>query len=178
MPSAGESMNLEFVQGPSESWLTHREGHHRIFNVHQLMPVDRRSSLSSTQETARTHMNHPACETPRWQFIAGSGFKSRQDGLETSIRISRPSCQPLQMDISWIILPAAINTQNHVWDKYSKDSLEWLEFEIYKSIYVFKNKEKLFIVFQEFLYFFLTSSPDCGPTSHGRLLVWRLACPV
>ena len=50
-----------------------------IFNVHQRKPADRTSSLTSIQGAAHTSTNHPACETPGWQFIAGSGFKPRRD---------------------------------------------------------------------------------------------------
>ena len=46
-------------------------------------------SLSSIRGTAHTLMNHPACETLGWQFIAGSGFKSRQH--RASMRTSQLS---------------------------------------------------------------------------------------
>ena len=36
-------------------------------------------------------MNHPVCETPGWQFIAGSGFKSRPHRM--SMRTSRLFCR-------------------------------------------------------------------------------------
>ena len=35
---------------------------------------------------AHTLMNHPDCETPGWQFIAGSGLESRLHRLEASVR--------------------------------------------------------------------------------------------
>ena len=55
-----------------------------MFNIHQLMPADGTPSLTSIRGTAHTLMNHSACETPGWQFIAGSGFKPRLDSLEAS----------------------------------------------------------------------------------------------
>ena len=53
--------------------------------------ADARPSLMSIQETAHTLMNHPVCETPGWQFIAGSGFKSRPHRM--SMRTSRLFCR-------------------------------------------------------------------------------------
>ena len=40
-------------------------------------------------------MNHTACETPGWQFIAGLGFTPRLDSPSSSMHTSRLSCQPL-----------------------------------------------------------------------------------
>ena len=45
----------------------------------------------ATWRTAHPLMNHPACETPGWQFIAGSGFEPRRDSLEASVHTFRPS---------------------------------------------------------------------------------------
>ena len=58
------------------------------------MPADRMLSLTSIWGTAHTFTNHPACATPGWQFIAGSGLKPRLGSLEASVRTSRLSCQP------------------------------------------------------------------------------------
>jgi len=41
------------------------------------------------RDGTHTLMNHPACETPGWQFIAVSGFKPKLDSLETSMHTSR-----------------------------------------------------------------------------------------
>ena len=49
-----------------------------IVNIHQLMLAGRTSSLTANRGThtaCETLMNHPACETPGWQFIAGLGFR-------------------------------------------------------------------------------------------------------
>ena len=54
----------------------------------------RDTGLTSIWGTAYTLMNQPACETPDWQFIAGSGIKPKLDDLEVSLRTSRPSNQP------------------------------------------------------------------------------------
>ena len=43
--------------------------------------ADVTSSLTFNRETAHTLMNHPACETPGWQFIAGLGFEPKRDNL-------------------------------------------------------------------------------------------------
>jgi len=40
LPSSSWGRNLEFVNGAGNSSPTLREGHHAIFNVHQLMPAD------------------------------------------------------------------------------------------------------------------------------------------
>ena len=43
----------------------------------------------------RPKARDPACESPGWQFIAGSVFEPKLDSLEESVRTYRPSCQPI-----------------------------------------------------------------------------------
>ena len=69
-----------------------------IFNIHRLMPADGTPSLMSICVMAHTMMNHLACETSGWQFVAGSGFKPRLNSLEASVHTSRSSCQPYRPD--------------------------------------------------------------------------------
>ena len=85
---------FEFGQGASNSSPTLHKGHSGFFNIHQWMPVDRTPGLTSIQGMAHTLMNYPACETPGWEFIAGSGFEPKLHSLEASVHTSKPSCQP------------------------------------------------------------------------------------
>ena len=89
LPSSSLGRNLEFVHGAGDGSPNIHEGHHGIFDVHQLMLANGTPSLTPIQGMAHKLMNRPACETPGWQFIAGSGFKLMLDSLEESMHTSR-----------------------------------------------------------------------------------------
>ena len=95
VPSAGSGTDLSFDQGGGNNSPTLHEGHPGIFEVHEQISASRQDSRwTSIGGTGQTLTNLPACETPGWQFIAGSGFKPRLDSFETSVCTSGLSCQP------------------------------------------------------------------------------------
>ena len=75
------------------------------WDVIELMSADGMPSLTSFWRMVHTFMNHLACETLGWQFIAELRFKPRRDSLEWSKHTSRPSCQPTtrkdDYEINW-----------------------------------------------------------------------------
>ena len=70
---------------PAIACLLFHQWQRRIFNINQLIPADVTPSLTYVRETAHTFMNHPACETPGWQFIAESGFEPRLESSEGNV---------------------------------------------------------------------------------------------
>ena len=78
--------HFDAVWSPAITW------HCGILNVHQRMPAHGTFSLTSIQGTAQTLMNHSACKTPGWLFIAGLELEPRRDSLEVSVHTTRISC--------------------------------------------------------------------------------------
>ena len=75
------------VQCAGDNSPTRIERHGGIFNVHQPVLTDGSTGLTSSQWTMHMHGHlAAACETPGWQFTAGSRFKPRLDS-------SRLSCE-------------------------------------------------------------------------------------
>ena len=89
-----QGRNLEFGHGAAMTRLLFMKDTVRILTfTHLCWQTRRQFNVHLRGQHTHWWIDHPACETPGWPFIAGLGFKPRLDSIEVSVHTLRSSCQ-------------------------------------------------------------------------------------